>query len=169
MIYSHKRTLLTRERVNALPPFLPLRSLTLSLSTVYLYSCHQVGKRRKYNQGGLWRHIWGHCGPLILYRTCLLRGRQPSRQYQRQPQRWCLLWVNHQIFTPFQKRDITPRQAMERRRVSGVCPPQLAHAWLLNLSPCRWTLALMLSSTVPGQEIPLWLSCGWRGGLEWWE
>lgn len=185
MIYSHKRTLLTRERVNSLPRFLSLQAFffcdqislslsfslffSLSLSLVHLYSCHQVGKRRKYNQGGLWRHVWGHCGPLILYRTCLLWGHQPSRQHQRQPQRWRLLWVDHQIFTPFQKCDIAPRWATERRRVSGVCRPQSAPAWLLNLSPCRWTLALTLSSTAPGQEIPLWPSCGWRGGLEWWE
>lgn len=146
-----------------------LSLLSVSLSPVHLYSCHQVGKRRKYNQGGLWRHVWGHGGPLILYRTCLLWGHQPSRQHQRQPQRWRLLWVDHQILAPFQKCDIAPGWAAEPRRVSSVCRPQSAPAWLLNLSPCRWTLALTLSSTAPGQEIPLWPSCGWRGGLEWWE
>lgn len=85
----------------------------ISFSTVHLYSCHQVGKRRKYNQGGLRRHVRGHCGPLVLYRTCLLWGHQPSRQHQRQPQCWCLLWVSH--------RGITRWWALKQRRVSDVC------------------------------------------------
>lgn len=64
-----------------------------------------MGKRGKYNQGGLWRHIWGHCGPLILFGSRLLWGHQPSRQHQCQPQCWRLLWVKHQIFMPSQKCD----------------------------------------------------------------
>lgn len=93
MIYSHKRMLLTQARLNSLPRYLPLRhsGITSLLSALHLFSHHQVGKRRKYNQGGLWRHLRGHCGPLLLLGARVLRGHQPSGQHQRQPQRGRLL------------------------------------------------------------------------------
>lgn len=148
MIYSHKRILLTQERVNSLSSssafFIPEPNLSLLCILVTRWA--KGGSIIKEVSGDTYEVIVDHSffsEPV----SCEVTNPLGSTNVSRNVDVYCEWSIKSSYFL----RNVT---GWSSRRVSDVCFGQLAHAWLPNLSPCRWTSGLTPSSTVPGQEIP---------------
>lgn len=147
MIYSHKRILLTQECVNLLSSSSAFSSHNqISLLCILVTRWAKGGSIIKEVSGDTYEVIVDHSffsEPVSCEVTNPLGSTNVSRNVD--------VYCEWSIKSSCLLRNV---RGWSSWRVSDVCFGQLARAWLPNLSPCRWTSGLMLSSTVPGQEIP---------------
>lgn len=147
MIYSHKRILLTQECVNLLSSSSAFSSHNqISLLCILVTRWAKGGSIIKEVSGDTYEVIVDHSffsEPVSCEVTNPLGSTNVSRNVD--------VYCEWSIKSSCLLRNV---RGWSSWRVSDVCFGQLARAWLPNLSPCRWTSGLTLSSTVPGQEIP---------------